>query len=73
MLAHRLVSYQGAVFASSIPGDMEAAEIETQARVPSEAPAPNVPALTQAQLAAVSSAQPAIGQEVGLFEIAEMT
>lgn len=76
------MSYNGAVFASAIPGDVETARQQEapEAQAPqqsdpraSSAPSADVPPLTREQLAAMYRPAPAIGQDVGLFEIAEMT
>ncbi|MHB1957082.1 MAG: hypothetical protein ACYCOU_25480 [Sulfobacillus sp.] len=73
LLAHRLVSYQGAVFASALPLDEEATVRESPELTASVAPPPEAGAMTREQLSAIFGAAPGIGQEVGLFEIGQVT
>jgi hypothetical protein len=74
MLAHRLVSYQGAVFAAALPQDQAASQAASNgSHLPSAAPDAETPALTVEQINAMFGAAPEVGQEVGLFEIGRMT
>jgi hypothetical protein len=71
MLAQRLASYSGAVLAAVMeersPGG------EPVERAFSEIPDADTPGLTREQLITSFGSAPGIGQDVGLFDIAEMT
>jgi hypothetical protein len=73
MLAQRLVSYQGAVAAGAVPGDVAASQPQEES-MPDRyvTPSAEAPPLTQEQLVAMFGSAPMIGQEVGLFSIAKV-
>jgi hypothetical protein len=81
MLAERLVTYDGAVRAAHIIQQMEEKPSAPQGpsydpSVPtghSEAPPADAPALTKEQLTAMFGPAPSIGQDVGMFEIGNVT
>ena len=77
-MAYRLDSYEGAVRAAAAREAGEGPVVDQQTYEAQQRydqkpmPANDAPALTKEQLTTMFPAAPQIGQEVGMFEIAEM-